>query len=310
LRAADSLFFPRKVLGLWFLQFLKPYFSHTEKPDLFFFLTHNYYLSKNLTVAQRVDCAVTHYSHESRSCGSSYHRAVYRSAAGLILWDRTVHGSRYALTLRATEDFRTEGDLSILCLVNDVRVCRLSFAYVRGAAFGLDSAVTMFVTRNQTDRNAELQLFREHFKQNSPPYFCVAAVCGIAMAHGIPNICLVADHAQIAYDRRYAAGFKNSYSELWQAFGAEELVGRQAYMMSIPLSLNPLTSVKHKNRAIARRQNWLDIMVNARRIILQHRLARFPSPIDFETSESPPFWSLNPLPGGSPNGSETLRLDP
>ncbi len=284
LAAARILLFPRKLGQLWRLHFLDSYFGHLPHPDKFFFLTHNFYLSKGFTLRQRAASAISHYAHEKRSCGPAYHRAVYRSAEGLMLWHRHINGSRYALCLRATDDWRTEGDLSILCLVDDVTVCRLSFSYVHGALFGIDAPMTLLVTRNQTNRNAALQRFRADFKQNSPPYFCVAAVCGIAMAHGMREICLIRDEAQVGYDPRFAQSFKNSYSGFWPSFGAQPLDKHDAFSMTVPPALNPIANVKHKSRAAARRQNWLEIMVNARQAILKDRLTRSPIPIDVETS--------------------------
>ncbi|MBI3768258.1 MAG: DUF535 family protein [Deltaproteobacteria bacterium] len=139
--------------------------------------------------------------------------------------------------------------------------------------------LTMFVTRNQTDRNAELERFRDTFKQNSPPYFCLAAVCGIAMANGMRAIFAVKDDAQIAYDTRYADSFRNSYSAFWRVFGAEE-IDQQAYQMSIPLQLNPLADVKHRARAVARRRNWLEIIRSTRRAMLEDRTSHTPAAIE------------------------------
>jgi uncharacterized protein VirK/YbjX len=262
---------------------MRPYFLQQSKQDRFFFLTHHYYLSRYFTPAQRVDCAIDHYSFESQNFGSNYHRAVYRSIDGLRLWHRVIDGTCYTVALRATEDNRHEGDLSILCFVNESRVCRVSFSYVNGALFGLPSGPTMFVTRNQTDRNADLQLFRSTFRQNSPPYFCIAAVCGIAMANGIHNIFMVKDEAQIAYQKQFADGFRNSYSAFWQALGAQEIGDRHAFRMPIPLKLTPLSDVKHRGRAIVRRQNWLDVIHSAREAMLEDRINRAHLPIEVES---------------------------
>ena len=137
-------------------------------------------------------------------------------------------GTRYTITLRATEDIRFEGDLSVLCFVNDTLTCRVSFSYVDRSVFGLQPGSAIFVTRSQTYRNPELQLFRDSFKQNSPQYICLASVCGIAMANGMRIIFMVKDNAQISYVERYAEGFRNSYSALWEAFGAQEIDDRRA----------------------------------------------------------------------------------
>jgi uncharacterized protein VirK/YbjX len=286
--ACRILLFPLKLKQLWSLSFMRPYFSDEKKRDAFFFLTHNYYLSRYFTLAQRVDCAITHYSFERQNYGPTHHCSVYQSPHGLALWHRVVDGTRYAITLRATEDYRYEGDLSVLCFVNDTRVCRVSYSYVNGGLFGLQPERTIFVTRNQTDRNPELQLFRNTFKQNSPPYFCLASVCGIAMANGMRTIFLVNDDAQIAYAEPYAEGFRNSYSALWEALGARQIDDRHVYSMSIPLRLNPLSAVKHKNRAIARRRNWMEIARSTRQAMLEHRTSWAPPPIEGEVSTSLP----------------------
>jgi len=240
------------------------------------------YLSRNLTLAQRISSAITHYSFEGRNYGPNYHRSVHQSPGGLVLWHRLVDGTRYTIALRTTEDTRREGDLSVLCLVDDTCVCRLCFSYVNGSLFGVGPGRTMFVTRSQIVRNSELQRFRDTFKQNSPPYFCLAAVCGIAMANGMRAIFMIKDDAQLGYAERYAEGFRNSYSALWEAFGAQELDHLHAYTMSLPLKLNPLSRVKHKGRATARRRNWLEIALSARQAVLEVRTSRAPPPIEGE----------------------------
>ena len=263
----------RSLKDLWTLKFLRPY------------------LSRNFTLTQRIDCAITHYSFEGRNYGPTYHSSVHQSPRGLVLWHRVVDGTRYTIALRATEDTRREGDLSVLCFVNDTRVCRICFSYVNASLFGLRlrPGRTMFVTRSQTDRNPELQRFRDTFKQNSPSYFCLASVCGIAMANGMRAIFMIKHDAQLGYAERYAVGFRNSYSALWEAFGAQEIEHRHAYTMSIPLKLNPLSVVKHKGRAIARRRNWLEIALSARQAILEDKTSRTPPPIEGEAYALLPY---------------------
>jgi uncharacterized protein VirK/YbjX len=260
-----------KPKELWSLKFMRPY------------------LSRDLTLAQRIGCAITHYTFEGRNYGPTYHRSVHHSPRGLVLWHQVIDGTRYTIALRGTEDKRREGDLSVLCYVNDTHVCRVSFSYVNASLFGLRPGRTMFVTRSQTDRNPELQRFRETFKQNSPPYFCLASVCGIAMANGMHAIFMVKHDAQLEYAERYAQGFRNSYSALWEAFGAQEIDHRHAYTMSLPLKLNPLSGVKHKGRAIARRRNWLEIALSARRAMLEDRTSSAPPPIKGEADALLPY---------------------
>jgi len=292
LASCRILAYPLKLRQLWNLQFMAQYFLTQDKRDTFFFLTHKYYLSKFFTLAQRIDCAIAHYRFEGRNGTLAYLRSVYQSGRGLTLWHQVVDGVRYAITLRATEDNRYEGDLSVCCFVNDARICRLSFSYVDRSVFGLTPQCAIFVTRNQTVRIPELQLFRDTFKQNSPPYFCIAAVCGIAMASGMRAVFMVKTNAQIAYAERYADSFKNSYSALWQQLGAQEIDDRHAYSMPIPLPLAPLEAVKHRSRAIARRRNWLEITQCTRRTMLEHRLSPGATPIEEQAAEVLPVWDI------------------
>ena len=281
-----------KPKDLWSLEFIGPY------------------LSRNLTLAQRIGCAITHYSFEGRNYGSTYHRSVHQSPYGLVLWHRVVDGTRYTIALRVTKDGRREGDLSVLCFVNDSLVYRLCFSYVNGSLFGVQSGRTMFVTRSQTDRNSELQVFRHAFKQNSPSYFCLAAVCGIAMANGMRAIFMVKHDAQLGYTERCAESFKNSYSALWEAFGAQEIAERRVYMMSLPLKLNPLSGMKHKGRAIARRRNWLEVALSTRQAMLEDRTSRTPPPIEGEACELLPYLAHAQAEISAANLSQPHLADP
>jgi uncharacterized protein VirK/YbjX len=247
------------------------------------------YLSKYFTLAQRIDCAIAHYSFEGRHYGPTYRHFVHQSPRGLVLWHRVVDGARYEITLRASDDGRREGELSVLCFVNDTRVSCISFSYVNSHLFGLGPGRTMFVSRSQTNRSPELQRFRDTFKQNSPSYFCLASVCGIAMANGMRTILMIKHDAQLGYAERYAEGFRNSYSALWEAFGAEEIDDLHAYTMSLPLKLNTLSCRKHKARAIARRRNWLEIALSARQAMLKDRTSRAPPPIEGEAHALLPY---------------------
>ena len=109
------------------------------------------------------------------------------------------------------------------------------------------------------------------------------------MANGMRAIFMVKHDAQLGYTERCAESFKNSYAALWEAFGAKEIANRHVYTMSLPLKLNPLSGMKHKGRAIARRRNWLEIGLSARQAMLQNRTSRAPPPIEGEAHEMLPY---------------------
>ena len=80
----------------------------------------------------------------------------------------------------------------------------------------------------------------------------------------------IKEEAQVAYEARYADGFRNSYSHFWLQFGAEE-VDHQSYRLVIPFALTPVSEVKHRARAVARRRNWAHVTDDARQVMLAHR---------------------------------------
>jgi uncharacterized protein len=272
LRACRLLLFPsdlrRRVKALDFAgAFCRP-------SDPLFFLTHKHYLSSRLTLAQRIECAVNHFEFEQRHRRADYHELVYR-ASGLVLWTKLVEGVRYALRLTTERDHLYEGDLSVILTVDDTMIGIMSFSYVDTAVFGLPGGTAMFITRNQTYRNDALNRFRAAFKQNSPPYFCLWALSGIAMANGMRSIYAIKHQAQVSYSERYADGFRNSYDNFWSKFAAEE-VDPQAYRLATPFALAPLEGVKHRARAAARRRYWQSIAQDSRHVMLLHSTGQVP----------------------------------
>lgn len=261
-RAFSSYREHRELLGL---EIVDKYVGDTGKGEALFHLSHRHYLSTELSFRDRVDCALTHYRYEGQSYAGAYKEAVYRHA-GLTLWSRTVEARNYALVLRATTDLRHEGGISVVLMADGHCISEMSFAWVPGKLLGVERDVVPFITRNQSARHdtAPVMRFREDFPQNSPSYFCLAAMHGIAEANGKPHIAGIRHECQIAFDERYASSFRSSYCEFWKSFGGVEQ-GRQAYLMPVPLVVPPLSTVKakHRGRAVERRRHWAEISSSA-----------------------------------------------
>ena len=99
------------------------------------------------------------------------------------------------------------------------------------------------------------------------------------MANEFRTILAIKHDAQIAYEKCYDLGFRNSYSALWEKFDGEE-TGRHVYMLNVPLKLPPIEFVNrsHRNRARVRRRNWDNIAQNARAVMMSYRVApNFPT---------------------------------
>jgi hypothetical protein len=267
--AGRALLFYREHRELFGLEVIRKYCA---PGDMLFHMRHRHFLSSRLSWSQRIDCALTHYRCEGQQHVGAYKDAVYRNA-GLTLWSRTVDANSYALVLRATTDLRHEGGISVVLLAGDVCVSEMSYAWVNSSIFGMPENIVPFITRNQSLRcdASPLQQFRRDFPQNSPSYFCLAAVHGVAAAHGKSQIVGIKDDCQIAFDVRHAGGFRSSYNDFWHSFGGVELDG-QAYLMALPLVTPSLAEVKanHRQRAIARRRHWSEITEGAATIMSRY----------------------------------------
>ena len=114
-------------------------------------------------------------------------------------------GTVFDIRLMVGTDNLYEGFLSAVAFIDGQRVCVMSFSYVDGALFGAPAGATLFVTRKQSGRHPEhLRAFARCFKHTSPPYFCLAALAGIARAIGAAEIAAIRARAHPHFSRGHA----------------------------------------------------------------------------------------------------------
>ena len=270
--AARMMIFQKQHRQLLQLEIFEKYIGVGQDADALFHISHRHYLSRTFTQRQRIKCALAHYRFEGERYDSRYKDAVYRDG-GVVLWSRTVEAVSYVLKLRATTDIRHEGGISVVLCAGDTVVSEMSYAWVPARVLGLGGGTLAFITRNQSVRrdSPALLLFRKDFPQNSPSYFCLAAMHGIAQANGHVRIAAIRHDCQVAFDECHASGFRNSYCELWKSFDAAEL-GYVAHVMAVPLALPSLLTVKakHRKRASDRRRHWAEIAQTVQQTLAPH----------------------------------------
>jgi uncharacterized protein len=227
-----------------------------RRSDPYCFINREHYLSRSFNVRQRIGNVLLHYRHELNQFDEVYHARVYRES-GLLLWEERVDDVHICIVLVSSGEYRGEGEVSAYLLVNGNWAACMSFSFVDATGFGLPEGPILFVTRTQINPGLEVELFRRCYRQNSPQYFCLAAISGIAMANDARSIAAIPCEAQVNYDPQFDAGFRNSYCNFWRQFGAQALDGR-AYLLDIPFSLPPLASIapKHRARSADRRRHW------------------------------------------------------
>lgn len=275
LRSARVLLFWRDHASLCQLDVVRNYVASPANDDLFHHLSHRDYLVRGLSPRQRVQCVLSHYRFEETSFNAAYKQAVYASG-GLALWQHEANGSRFLIRLEMASRMNAEGDLTIALVADGKVLHRLSFSWVDGAIAGLPPGLVPFVARNQgrwLDSGAAFDAFENAFPNNSPSFFCFAAMQGVAQAVGMDQVAAVKCTAHIAYDPLDMKHFANAYDGFWKILGGVELPG-DTWLISLPFYLKPLADMpsKHRKRAAQRREYWRAIGDSARATLQRHLL--------------------------------------
>jgi uncharacterized protein VirK/YbjX len=231
--------------------------GHDGEPwDPFHFMSHAGYLARGYTLAQRFRAALHHYRFEAETFDEAMLKMLY-SPQGFTLWSAEVDGHRFAMRMGLAGEETLEGDLYLRLFTDDQQIGSMNFVWADAAMFGGASRPTIFITRCQTHMWPELQTFRACFKQNSPPYFALAALAGVGQLLGMTDLYAVHGLLQMHYEPKYESSFRNSYDEFWEKFSAER-VRPEAFRMPLPLALRDLAQLKskHRSRAEGRRRAW------------------------------------------------------
>lgn len=255
------------------------YRNHVAAPsndDLFHHLSHRDYLIKGLSPRQRVQAVLSHYRFEETTFNDGYLAAVYGQRS-LPLWQHEAEGSTFLIQLEMASRSNAEGDLTLALVADGKCLHRLSFSWLEGDMVGVDMPVVPFIARNQgrwVDSGAAFEAFERVFPNNSPSFFCFAAMQGIALALGMDKVVAIRSESHIAYDPDPEKHFGNAYDGFWKILGGEEMPGRDGYLIPLPFYVKPLSEMpsKHRKRAALRREHWRLIGDASRAVIQRHLL--------------------------------------
>jgi uncharacterized protein VirK/YbjX len=255
------------------------YRNHVALPpndDLFHHLSHRDYLMKGLSARQRVQAVLSHYRFEETTFNDAYKAAVYGQRC-LPLWQHELDGSRFMIQLEMASRSNAEGDLTVALIAEGKCLHRLSFSWIEGRMVGVDAPVVPFIARNQgrwVDSGAAFEAFERVFPNNSPSFFCFAAMQGIAQAVGMDKVVAIRSESHIAYDPAPEKHFANAYDGFWKILGGEEMAGDGSYLIALPFYVKPLSEMpsKHRKRAAQRREHWRLIGESARATLQRHLL--------------------------------------
>ena len=272
-RASRALLIARSLRVLLFygahrrlcrLDLVRHYLAAQPDADLFHHLSHRDYLVKGLPVRHRIACMLHHYAFEDATFDTAYKRALYRGG-NLVLWRRDAGGSEFSITLSTAPPPRGAGELVIAFNADGTCLHRLGFNWVDGKLAGVDRAVLPFIAHNQgrgADSDGAFAAFDRVFPNNSPAFFCFAAMQGVAHAVGMTELVGIKGGCHLASNAQSTKQLTRVHDGFWQALGGVELPG-PGYLVALPFRLKPLPG-KHRARAAQRRAHWAEIGAAAR----------------------------------------------
>lgn len=243
----------------------------TADDDLFQQVSGRDYLARGLGVRERMRCVLAHYRYEAATFGAAYRQAV--NGDGLALWQHEDEDSSFALRLATAQRHDPEGELTIALLADGKVLHRLSWTWVEGSLFDVKLPMVPFVTRNAglwRDAGEAFDAFERVFPNNSPSFFCFAALQGVAQALGVDRVVAVRGSSHVAYDAAEDKAFENAYDGFWRILGGS-IKDALTYLVTLPFYLKPLQDMpsKHRKRAAQRREHWRVIGDAARSTLLR-----------------------------------------
>lgn len=272
LRATRAFLFIRSHIELFRLDSYVNYAAPIIRHDLFNHLSRRFYLSKSLALRQRVQCRLSHYRFEDRSFDLGYKCQVY-SSDGLVLWEKTLNGTKFQISLTLADRYAAEGDLGVSLMVDGERLHALFFSWVT-AELALTSDMAMFIALSQGSWHVQHECqkkFNLAFPYNSPNFACYAALQGVAQAVGANQLLAVPSHLQVCYSPERNENFNKSYNCFWEAVGGVQ-DSSCIYVLPVPRPMTPLSEIptKHRKRALNRRVLLDEINNDACRSVAAH----------------------------------------
>ena len=255
------------------LDLIRRFAEASPNGDPFDHLGDRDFLMRGLSARERVQCVLSHYRFEDACFNAAYKDAVY-GGGGLNLWQHDTEEHHFVLRLEMSPRHDAEGDLTISLMADGQYLHRLSYTWVDGALAGVDMPTVPFLTRNQgrwADSGAAFEAFDKVFPNNSPSFFCFAAMQGVAQALGMDRVVAIRCTAHIAYDPQDTRHFENAYDGFWRILGGSEM-NERSFLIRLPFYLKPLEDMpsKHRKRAAQRREHWRAIGDATRTTLLRH----------------------------------------
>jgi hypothetical protein len=217
-----------------------------------------------------------HYRFEQARFDARYHDAV-QGSAGLALWRHDEAGHAFLIRLEGAAPAPGPGELAIALVADGQVLHRLAFTWVDGALAGINTPLLPLVAHNEgvwRAAGAAFDAFCACFPNNSPSFFCFAALQALVQSLGIGQVLGVKCSAHGATPTLAGAATESDYDGFWSVLGGVALPG-PAWLVALPFYLKPLADMpsKHRKRAAMRRAWWTAIGASTQQALHGHLLA-------------------------------------
>jgi uncharacterized protein VirK/YbjX len=243
-------------------------------PDPLFYLSHQHYLARGLSIHDRIMAAKAHYAHETAAFDSRYIAQVYRGD-GLVLWSSTREDVTYEIRLLPGNDVLYEGGVSLVLFVDGVRVCVLSYTIVPSAVVvpTWHSPELIFVSRLQlTHHHGYQSAFNRAFDRCMPGHLCFGALAGVATVLGQDQVLGIDAVRSPSWSHSRKDQFSTTYDGFWQSMSGRKVCDL-GYEIEIPLHLSSLTEMDAARRKRAcRRRSHIDAVQGSTQDVLSAHL--------------------------------------
>jgi uncharacterized protein VirK/YbjX len=243
-------------------------------PDPLFYLSHEHYLARGLSVRDRIRAAATHYAHEIGVFDACYVARVYRGG-GLVLWSSVRAGVAYEIRLMPGNDVLFEGGISLVLFVDGERVCVLSYTVVPAdmVAQGWHSPLMIFVSRLQlTHRHAYQSAFNRAFDRCMPAHLCFGALAGAAVVLGQDQVLGIDAARSPSWSPGRKDQFSSTYDGFWKSMSGRKVCDL-GYGIDIPLHLSSVAEMDaaRRKRALRRRSHIDEVQLSTIDVLSAYR---------------------------------------
>ena len=207
------------------------------------------YLAKSLTKQTRREILLFHHAYLATRVNKSFYYEIMKR--GPILWDETINGNIFAISIAFNHQHHHEGDLTLAFQVNQVAVYEIGFSIVPGKAIGSAAERVLLIGAVQ-GRPGEFNAIKVGTKacrDIAPPHLLLSALLSIARVLAIDVVAGVSNEQQLSKNTKSGAFF--DYDAFW---GTCLLIKNCAgfYEGPIPLPEKPIKQTKSKHRGKVR----------------------------------------------------------